>query len=91
LVNSKQVVLLDSDRMVRQFVGLERRTNWGGRDSIDHAPGSKDDVANGVAGVASLANRGSDLWSRLVDAALTDAVKPAWPVPKKQEPTNGSN
>jgi hypothetical protein len=90
LINSSQVTFLDSDRMVSQFVGLERKTQWGGKDSIDHAPGGHDDVANAVAGVASLANRGSDLWSRLVDAALTDAVKPAWPVPKK-EPTDGNN
>jgi hypothetical protein len=90
LVNSKQIVLLDSDRMVRQFVGLERRTNWGGRDSIDHGPGGHDDVANAVAGVCGLANRSSDLWSRLVDAALTDSVKPAWPMSKK-EPADGNN
>jgi hypothetical protein len=32
-------------------VALERRTARGGRDSIDHAPGARDDVANAVAGV----------------------------------------
>jgi len=31
--------------------GLERRTSRGGRDTIDHAPGNHDDIANAVAGV----------------------------------------
>jgi hypothetical protein len=90
-INSRKVTLLDSDRMLHQFVGLERKTRWGGKDSVDHPPGGHDDVANAVAGAASLANRGSDLWSRLVDAALTDSVKPAWPAPKKKEPSDGNN
>jgi hypothetical protein len=33
---------------------LERRTARSGKDSIDHAPNGHDDVANAVAGVASL-------------------------------------
>ena len=33
-----------------QLCGLERRTAWGGRDSIDHGPGSHDDIANAVVG-----------------------------------------
>jgi hypothetical protein len=36
--------------MVMQLTSLERRTSRGGRDSIDHAPGSHDDIANAVAG-----------------------------------------
>ena len=50
-VNSGEVDLLDDSRLVAQLVGLERRTSRGGRDSIDHAPGSHDDLANAVAGV----------------------------------------
>ena len=38
-------------RVVAQFCGLERRTAWGGRDSIDHGPGGHDDLVNAVAGV----------------------------------------
>jgi hypothetical protein len=34
-----------------QLVGLERRTARSGKDSIDHAPGGRDDLANAVAGV----------------------------------------
>jgi hypothetical protein len=49
-INSGLVDLLDHDRLIAQLVGLERRTGRGGRDSIDHAPGGHDDVANAVAG-----------------------------------------
>jgi hypothetical protein len=40
-------------RLLAQIVGLERRTARGGRDSIDHAPGAHDDVANAAAGVVA--------------------------------------
>ena len=50
LLNSARVDLLDSPRMVAQFVGLERRTSRAGRDTVDHAPGAHDDVSNAVAG-----------------------------------------
>jgi hypothetical protein len=36
--------------MIAQFLGLERRTARGGKDSIDHAPQSHDDLANVAAG-----------------------------------------
>jgi hypothetical protein len=51
LLNSHRADLLDNERMLHQIVGLERRTARGGRDTIDHAPGGHDDVANVVAGV----------------------------------------
>jgi len=70
LVNSRKITLLDSDRMVRQFVGLDRRTNWGGKDSVDHQTGGHDDIANAVAGCAALAKRGDDPWHRLVEKAF---------------------
>ncbi len=49
-LNSGKVELLDLPRLTAQLCGLERRTARGGRDSIDHAPGSHDDIANAVAG-----------------------------------------
>jgi hypothetical protein len=49
-LNSGEVDLLDEQRLVAQLCGLERRTSRGGRDSIDHAPGSHDDLANAVSG-----------------------------------------
>ena len=47
--------LLGSRRLVTQLTGLERRTSRAGRDSIDHAPGAHDDVANAVIGALLLA------------------------------------
>jgi hypothetical protein len=53
-LNSGRIELLDHPRLAAQLLGLERRTARGGRDSIDHGPGAHDDIANAVAGVASL-------------------------------------
>jgi hypothetical protein len=50
LLNAGRAELLDLPRLAAQLVGLERRTARSGRDSIDHAPGGQDDVANSVAG-----------------------------------------
>lgn len=55
LLNSAEVDLLDLPVLVHQLCGLERRTARGGRDSIDHAPGAHDDVANAVAGALTQA------------------------------------
>jgi hypothetical protein len=49
-LNSAEVDLLDNQRLVTQLLGLERRTARGGRDSIDHTPGGKDDLINAAAG-----------------------------------------
>jgi len=58
-INSGSVELLDEPRLVAQIAGLERRTSRGGRDSIDHAPGGHDDLANAAAGaLASVSSRG---------------------------------
>jgi hypothetical protein len=54
-LNSKSVALLDNPRIVAQFVGLERRTSRGGKDLIDHSPGSHDDLSNSCAGALLLA------------------------------------
>jgi hypothetical protein len=50
-LNSGRVELLDHPRLVSQLCSLERRTSRSGKDSIDHAPGGHDDIANSVAGV----------------------------------------
>jgi hypothetical protein len=54
LLNSGRIVLPKSERLVSQLTGLERRTARSGKDSIDHGPGSHDDLANCVAGAADL-------------------------------------
>jgi hypothetical protein len=51
LLNARRIELLDHPRLSAQLCGLERRTARSGRDSIDHAPGGHDDLANAVAGV----------------------------------------
>lgn len=56
LINSRKVELIDDAKMITQFVGLERRTARSGRDSIDHAPNSHDDLCNAVAGVLTNIN-----------------------------------
>ena len=53
-LNSGRIVLPKSERLVSQLCGLERRTARSGKDSIDHGPGSHDDLANAVAGAADL-------------------------------------
>ena len=55
ILNSGKAELLDLKGVTAQLCGLERRTARGGRDSIDHAPGAHDDVANSVAGALLLA------------------------------------
>lgn len=59
-LTSGRVELPDLPRLRTQLVGLERRTARGGRDSIDHAPGGHDDVANAVAGLVALLAVGRD-------------------------------
>lgn len=54
ILNSRQCQLLDVNRLIMQFHGLERRTARGGRDTIDHGPGQLDDVANAASGALVL-------------------------------------
>jgi hypothetical protein len=61
LLNSGRVELLNLARLASQFCGLERRTARSGRDSIDHAPGAHDDIANVAAGALLLANSKAQL------------------------------
>jgi len=60
LLNSERIELPDNARLISQLAGLERRTARGGKDSIDHSPGQHDDVANCVAGLASLLTAASE-------------------------------
>jgi hypothetical protein len=56
-LNAGTVRLPDNERLVAQLAGLERRVSRGGQDSISHAPGGHDDIANVVAGAAALVTR----------------------------------
>jgi hypothetical protein len=53
LVNARRAALLDNERLLVQFSGLERRASRGGRDVVDHPRGMHDDMANSVAGALS--------------------------------------
>lgn len=72
ILNSGKAELLDIKGVTSQLCGLERRTARGGRDSIDHAPGAHDDVANSVAGALLLAvgKRASINWGTLTPEAM---------------------
>jgi hypothetical protein len=73
LINSRRIQLLDNAKLISQLVGLERRTSRGGKDSIDHSPGSHDDIANAVAGLASITINSNQLnYSGYLDARDDD-------------------
>jgi hypothetical protein len=57
LINSRTAALLDNTTLRRQLVTLERKTTRGGKDSIDHSPGAKDDLANAVCGALVYAGK----------------------------------
>ena len=79
LLNSRKIELLEHRTLISQLCGLERRTARGGRDSIDHAPGAHDDLANAALGALLLAGGGGagffdDTYSWVFgDEALGDA------------------
>ncbi len=77
MLNAGTVELLDHPVLITQLCNLERRTARGGRDSIDHppgtGPGSRDDAANAVAGVIRMVDVTQDddwIWGRV--AGLSD-------------------
>ena len=50
-LNGRRIRLLDNPRLTGQLCNLERRTARGGKNSIDHAQGAHDDLANSACGV----------------------------------------
>jgi hypothetical protein len=69
LLNSVRVTLPRNDRLVSQIVSLERRISAVGKDTITHPPNGHDDLANAVAGAASLSSQydGYDVTGRWID------------------------
>lgn len=69
--NSGRVEIPPDDRLVAQFIGLERRTARSGRDSVDHAPNSHDDRSNAVAGLVEVlaAHSRRPRWAVYLDRA----------------------
>jgi hypothetical protein len=56
-INARTIRLLDHPRAINQICMLERRTVRGGRDSIDHPPNMRDDLANAIAGLCGCTRR----------------------------------
>jgi len=54
VTNSGGVELPDDKRLLTQLRRLERKRGRAGRDTVDHPPRLKDDLANAVAGVSYL-------------------------------------
>jgi hypothetical protein len=79
LLNSGRAELLDHARLAAQLCGLERRTARGGRDSIDHAVGGHDDLANAAAGCLVLAAAGGARRIVISQATMRWASIPACP------------
>jgi hypothetical protein len=76
LFNSGRVRLLDgmsgvSARLMAQLGALERRTSRVGKDSIDHPPHGRDDIANSACGVLTMQAAGSALRVR----ALANSIQ----------------
>ncbi len=86
ILNAGRCRLLDLPRLTTQLCSLERRTARGGRDSVDHAPGAHDDLANVVAGVL-VATAGAEdtnaIWAKLgADGpALRNNLSGGWRLP----------
>jgi len=70
LLNSRNIDLLDNERLISQITGLERKTARSGKDSIDHSPSSHDDLANAVAGAAVYADRAGGVKLKFIEAPL---------------------
>jgi hypothetical protein len=58
LLNSVRITLPRNDRLISQIVSLERRVSAVGKDTITHPPNGHDDLANAIAGAASLSKYG---------------------------------
>ncbi len=54
LINSRRIELLDHPKLIGQLTNLERTTAGVAATVIDHPPGSHDDLANAVAGLAQI-------------------------------------
>jgi hypothetical protein len=71
-LNSARVVIPEHKRTVEQTCALERSTQRGGKDRIDHPKYQHDDCANALAGTVAmaLANLGPHVTSEMVSRVL---------------------
>lgn len=80
VVNSGAARLLDHPKMVNQIAALERRTQRGTRDSVDHPRGGHDDIANAVAGAVALVARFTATTATFVKAGEDEPPPGYWPI-----------
>jgi hypothetical protein len=73
LLNSKRSELLDNQRLISQLTQLERHASRSGTETIDHAPGGHDDLANAAAGslVMAAASSSNSGWGFIVSCGGT--------------------
>jgi hypothetical protein len=91
-VNSRRVALLDNGKLINQLCSLERRVARSGRDSIDHAPGTHDDIANAVAGLCAAAlNKYGGYTLEPFDPNYVDPDAPPQPVNQRESPQCNGN
>ena len=57
VINMRKIELPDDQRLVNELRNLERRRGPSGKDKIDHPPRGSDDLANAVAGLATMLNQ----------------------------------
>jgi hypothetical protein len=75
-INSRRVDLLDDQKLLAQFIGLERRTARGGRESIDHRPGSHDDTVNAASGALTVALDNKQATASYAGIGVFTSVRP---------------
>ncbi len=71
VLTSGKAELLEHKRLIAQLRGLERRTARSGKDSVDHAPRGRDDIANAVCGLIALMKRKRRSWGHIPPTAIT--------------------
>jgi hypothetical protein len=57
IINMRRVELPDNKQLISELRNLERRRGPSGKDKIDHPPRGSDDLANAVAGLATMLNK----------------------------------
>jgi hypothetical protein len=85
MLNSGSVTLPRSDRLVAQLASLERTVARGtGKDTIDHPRDGHDDLANVVAGAATLARSHGGYFEALCRACDDAPAEPSWQEQERQ-------
>jgi hypothetical protein len=79
LLAGNRVKLLDNQRMIAQFCGLERRAMSNGRDKVDHPnrAGHFDDLSNAASGAVWLASTGAGARPMIITNQMVSEIAAA--------------